>query len=125
HELQVRGSDRARREDMVFKPVEQSPPVRRTEKHDREVLDLSCLREGQRLEKLVQRAEAARKDDEPPGVFNEHVLADEEIAELDAEVDVTVQRLLVRQLDVATDGKTARLVAPAVDGLHDSRPAPG
>src|ERR1700747_2125637 len=104
---------------MLAQPVEQTLPVRRAEKDDRKVLDLSRLRESERLEELIERAEAARKDDEPSGVLHEHVLADEEVAELDAEVDVLVQRLLVGKLDVAADRESAGLVAAAVDGLHD------
>jgi len=61
---------------------------------------LARLRQGQRLEELVERAQAAWEDHESPRVLDEHVLAHEEVAELDAEVDVCIQLLLARQLDL-------------------------
>ena len=84
------------------------------------MLDLAGLGQRERLEELIEGAEAAGEDDETTRVLDEHVLADEEIAELDAQVDVPVHRLLVRQLDVASNGQTTCFVATAVDGLHDS-----
>ena len=89
------------------------------------MLDLAGLREGQRLKQLIERAKAAGEDDETAGVLDEHVLADEEVAELDAQIDVAVQGLFVGQLDVAADRQTADLMAAAVDGLHDSWPTTG
>ena len=59
------------------------------------------------------------------GVLDEHHLAGEEVAELDAEVDVRVEALLVRQLDVAADRQAAALPAAAVGRLHRARPAAG
>src|SRR5206468_5358419 len=109
----------------LFHPVKETTPVRRPEQNDREVLDLAGLSKRQRLEELVESAEAAGEDHEASRVLHEHVLAYEEVAELDAEVDVLVQRLLVRQLDVAAHGQPAHLVASAVDGLHDPGPATG
>src|SRR5256886_9876454 len=89
------------------------------------MLDLAGLREGQRLKALSERAKATGEDDETAGVLDEHVLADEEVAELDAQIDVAVQGLFVGQLDVAADRQPADLMAAAVDGLHDSWPTTG
>ena len=100
-------------------------PVVLAVQHHREVLDLAGLDQRQRLEQLVERPEAAREDDEALGVLDEHDLAHEEVAELHAEVDVLVQALLEGQLDVAADGDAARLLRPAVGGLHDARAAAG
>ena len=97
----------------------------RPDEHDREVADLAGLDERERLEQLVHRAEAAGQDHETVGVLHEHHLAGEEVAELDAEVDVLVEPLLVRQLDVAPDGQAATLAAAAVGGLHRARTAAG
>ena len=99
-------------------PVEESLPVRGPEKDDREVLDLAGLCEGQRLEELIEGAQAAGEDDESTRVLDEHVLAHEEVAELHAEVDVLVQLLLAGELDVAADRQAACLMAAAVDRLH-------
>src|SRR5207245_11800872 len=110
---------------MLLEPAAQRRPDGRAEEHDREVLDLAGLSQRERLEELVERAETARKDHESARVLHEHVLADEEVAELDAEVDVFVHGLLMRQLDVAAHRKPARFVAAAVDGLHEPGAAAG
>ena len=106
-------------------PVEQPRPVLGADEDDREVADLAGLDEGQRLEQLVERAEAAGQDHERVGVLHEHRLAREEVPELHGEVDVGIERLLVGQLDVAADRQAAGLLAAAVGGLHDPRPAAG
>ncbi len=70
--------------------------------------DRARLDQRERLEQLVERAEAAGRDDERARVAHEHDLAREEVAEAQGDVEVRVERLLVRQRDVApTD------VAPA------------
>ena len=92
-----RGSSRAG-------PPSSARPTRTTGK----CADLAGLDQGQRLEQLVQRAEAAGQDHERVGVLHEHHLAGEEVAELDAEVDVRVEALLVGQLDVAADRQSRR-----------------
>jgi hypothetical protein len=89
------------------------------------VPDLAGLDQRQRLEQLVHRPEAARQDDERAGVLHEHRLAGEEVPELDAEIDVRVDRLLVGQLDVAADREPAAFLAAAVRGLHDPGTAAG
>ena len=87
--------------------------------------DLAGLDEGERLEQLVERPEPAGQDDEGVRVLHEHRLAGEEVAELDAEVDVGVERLLVRQLDIAPDREAATLLAAAVGRLHRARTTTG
>ena len=98
-----------------------SPAQYRPDQHDREVADLAGLDEREGLEQLVHRPEAAGQDDEPVGVLHEHDLAGEEVAELDAEVDVRVERLLVWQLDVAADRQAAALATAPVGRLHRAR----
>ncbi len=56
--------------------------------HDREVAHLAGLDQGQGLEQLVHGPEAAGQDHEAVRVLHEHDLAGEEVAELDAQVDV-------------------------------------
>ncbi len=86
---------------------------------------LAGLDQGQRLEQLVERPEAAGEDHEALGRLHEHRLAHVEVLEGQAEVDVRVQRLLVRQLDVEADREPAALARAAVGGLHHARPAAG
>ena len=45
--------------------------------------------------------------------------------ELQADVDVGIERLLVGELDVASNRGRAHVVRAAVGGLHDARPAAG
>ena len=59
------------------------------------------------------------------GVLHEHRLAREEVAELDAEVDVRVEVLLVRQLDVAADRQAAALRQPRFAASMMPGPAAG
>ena len=77
----------------------------------------------ERLEQLVGRAEAAGEDAEPLGRLHEHRLAGVEVVEDEAEVDVVVHRLLVRQLDPEADREPAAFAAAAVRRLHHARPA--
>jgi hypothetical protein len=84
-----------------------APELAAHEDH-RELVDLAGLHEGQRLEQLVHRPEAAGADDERLRVLDEHRLAGEEVAELDAEVDPLVQALLEGQLDPEPDRQARR-----------------
>jgi hypothetical protein len=86
---------------------------------------LAGLDQSQRLEQLIERAESTRKDDEGIGVADEHQLPGEEVVELDAQVDVGIDRLLVGQLDVEADRERAGVLGAAVDGLHRSGTASG
>ncbi len=60
----------------------------RVEEDDRIELDLAGLDQRQRLEQLVERAEAARQDDEALGRLHEADLARVEVLEGVGEVDV-------------------------------------
>src|SRR5690606_871869 len=106
-------------------PLDESAPESTPHEDDREADDRAGLDERERFEELVERAESARQDDESAGVLDEHRLADEEVAELDAQVHVVVEAGLERQLDAQTHGHAVRLLRTAVAGLHDARPAPG
>src|SRR4029077_20987521 len=81
--------------------------------------------QGQRLEELVERAEAAGEDAEGLRVLHEHRLAHEEVAELYYERDVLVEPLLEGQLDVAPDRYAPAIARPAVRRLHDPWAAAG
>src|SRR5262249_30578619 len=124
-ELQVLGREHRRREPVLAQPVQQPAPVAAAKQDDREVLDLARLSQGQRLEQLVQRPETAWEDYESAGVADEHGLSHKEVPELDTNLDVVVQRLLVGQLDVASNREAAGLHAAAVEGLHHARTAAG
>ncbi len=102
-------------------PVEEAVPVGVAHQDHREVPDLAGLDQRQRLEQLVEGPEAAGHDHERVRVLHEHRLAGEEVVELDRDVDIWVEVLLVRQLDVAADRHAAGLVGPAVGGLHRAR----
>ena len=83
--------------------------------------DLAGLDEGQRLEQLVEGAEAAGQDHEPIGVLDEHHLAREEVAELDAEVDVgfipcSCGSSMLQPTDRPPPSRQPRLAASIVPG---------
>src|SRR5262245_384713 len=62
-----------------LQPPDETRPVVSPEHDHRELIDLSRLNEGERLEAFVERAETAGEDDERVRVFDEHRLPDEEI----------------------------------------------
>ena len=83
------------------------------------------LHQGQRLEQLVEGAEAAGQHDEALGVLHEHRLAGEEVAEVDADVDPLVEPGLEGQLDAEPDADAAGLAGALVGRLHRARAAAG
>src|SRR6266536_3489624 len=62
-EVDVLRRDHPLRQQFLSHPFEQLAPVVAVEEDDREVENLSGLDQRQRLEQLVDRAEAAGKDD--------------------------------------------------------------
>jgi len=95
-QFEVVGRDVPLGEHPLGHPVDEPAPVVGAHEHDRELSDLPGLDEGERLPELVHRSEAARKDDEPAGVADEHDLAHEEVVELERDVAVGVATLLER-----------------------------
>src|SRR5690606_6150973 len=112
-------------DDRVAEPVDQAAPVLGAEEDDGEAGDLLGLDEGEGLEQLVQGAEAAGQHDEALGVLDEHQLADEEVAEVQADVDVGVQPLLEGELDAEADRDAVRLQGALVGRLHGPGATPG
>ena len=102
-----------------LQPVEQPGPIGAAHEHDREVADLPGLDQGERLEQLVERAEAAREDHERARVADEHDLAREEVVE--AQRHACPRRWLtpglIGEVDVQPDRKR-----PAVAGALVRRP---
>src|SRR5207237_8182983 len=88
-----------------------------------EVHDLSGLDERERLVELVQRAEAAREDDEALGGLHEADLPRVEVVEGVRDVEVWIRRLLVRKPDVEADREAAALLRAALRRLHHAGPA--
>ena len=117
-ERKILGRDHPVGESAAAHPLEQRRPVRLADEHDREVEDLAGLDQGERLEQLVGRAEAAGEDAEALRGLHEHRLAGVEVVEDEAEVDVVVHPLLVRQLDSEADREPAAFAAAAVRRLH-------
>ena len=124
-QIQILRRDGPTFEQSALDPLKEAFPVAAPVEHDRKPADLAGLHERERLEELVEGPESAWEDDKPIGELHEHRLSDEEIAEVHREVQVSVLRLLERQLDVAADGKPARLLCASVRGLHDSGSAAG
>ncbi len=97
----------------------------RAEHHDWKLIDLAGLNQRERLERLVERPEAAGEDDERTGVLHEHRLSDEEVPEVDECVDVRIGALFERQLDVAAYRAPAAHSSALVGRLHDPRAGTG
>ena len=100
-------------------PLPELAPV----EQDRDRPDLAGLDQGQQLERLVERAEAARKHRHGARAEQEVHLAQREIVELEAQRrgDVGVGRLFVGQHDVEPDDSAPtscapRLAASMIDG---------
>ena len=108
-------------EQLAPDPVEQVVPVVGVEEHDGEVQHLAGLDQRQRLEQLVERAEAAGEDDEALARLHEADLARVEVRERVRDVEVGVRPLLVRQLDVEADREPAAFLRAAVRRLHHAR----
>ena len=83
------------------------------------------LHERERLERLVEGAEATGKNDRVARVLDEHRLAHKEVPERHTEVDPLIDALLERQLDAEADRDPARLERAAIRGLHDAGAAAG
>ena len=114
------------RRTRVLEPVDQPAPVARVEEHDREVADLLGLAQRRGLERLVERPEPAREDDEPARVADEHDLPREEV------VEGQRRRRRTRSATARAGARCrARPRSPppparaAVGGLHDPRAAAG
>ncbi len=105
--------------------LQERSPELRTHQHDRKVAHLAGLDECECLEEFIDRAESARHHHEGVGVLHKHDLAHEEVREVDADVEIRIRHLLVREFDVAADGVAAGFLGAAVGRLHHPRPAAG
>ena len=124
-QLEIAFVDLAAREHRLPQPAHQSGPLAVAEQDHREVADRRRLDQRQRLEHLVEGAVAAGRDHERTRVAHEHDLASEEVAEAKADVEVRVEVLLVRELDVEPDRDRTHVARAAVRGFHQPRPAAG
>ena len=116
-QLEVALRDRAGADERGADPVEQAVPEGRAEEDDGEGRGLPGLDQRQRLERLVEGAEAARKHDVALGRLHEADLAGVEVLEGVGEIDVGVDALLVRELDPEADREARR-----PPGRRGSRP---
>ena len=114
-------ADLAVGQDGVAQPADQAAPVVDAEQHDREAGHLAGLDQRQRLEELVEGADAAGQHHEALGVLHEHRLAGEEVAEVDPAVDPLVEAGLEGQLDAEADAQAAGLAGALVGRLHRAR----
>src|SRR6266566_4945147 len=112
-------------EHRLLQPGQQAGPVLLADQDDRELGDLAGGDQGQRLEQLVHGAEPAGQHHERLRVLDEDRLAHEEVAELQADVDVFVQPHLTVQRDARAHRDPAGLGSALVGRLHDPRTAAG
>ena len=107
--------------------VDDRVPVLAAVEDDGNLLHPPRLAQAERVEQLVERAEAAGKDDQRGRPQDEVKLPHREVVELEAQIgrDVRIRLLLVRQVDVEADALRAGFERAAVGGLHDAGPAAG
>src|SRR5207244_9100173 len=92
-----------RGQDLVAQPVQQALTIGCTKKEHGKPAEFCGLDQDQGFKHFVERTEAAGKEHKAPGVFHEHGLADKEIAEVDRDIDIGVDGLLARQVDVTAN----------------------
>src|SRR4029453_8175433 len=90
-ELEVTLGDHAACESLCADPGQQLVPVIAAEQDDRKVEHLAGLNQGQGLEELVCRTEAAGEDDEALGRLHEHRLPDVEVMERQREIEIGIR----------------------------------
>ena len=100
-------------------------PVVAAHQHDREVTHLAGLDQAERLEQLVERAEAAGEDDEAAGVADEHHLAREEVVELEAQLTYWFRPCSNGSSIPEPDRLRAGVAGAEVGRLHRARAAAG
>ena len=121
HEVEIGRRDEAVLEHAGADPVEQRSPVGAVAEHHRKAADLARLDQCQRLEQLVERAEAAGENHESVGRLHEHGLAGVEVLERQREIAVRIEALFLRELDAEPDGQAAGLLAATIGSLHHAR----
>src|ERR1022692_2447842 len=124
-QILVARGDLALGEDPAADPGQQPGPVLAADQHDRELRDLAGMDQGERLEQLVQGAEPARQHHERLRVLDEDGLADEEVPELQADLDVLIQPHLHGQLDAQAHRDTTHVRRALVGRFHDPGASPG
>ncbi len=123
--IEVFGVDRFHLNKTFADEGEEWLPVFLSHEDEGKIADFAGLDEGRDFKEFIECAEAAGQADEGVGVFDEHDLADEEVAELNEAIDVRIWLLLHGELDVAADGGAVGVFGAAVGGFHDAGPAAG
>jgi hypothetical protein len=121
----VRGADHGLRTQEV--EVDRASPPVLPDQHDRDRLDLARLHQRQRLEQLVERAEAAGEGDHRAGTQQEVEFPQCEVAKAQRQSRraIAVGPLRHRQLDVQADRDASRFKRAAIGGFHDPGAAAG
>jgi len=86
--------------EVLADPVDEATPMGGPDQDDGYPHGVAALVEGKHLEHFVDRAKSAGEQHKRCRVTGEHQLADEEVPEPQWYVDVGVELLLDRQLDV-------------------------
>src|SRR5438132_5267669 len=108
-------------EHCVANPANQSYPVLRIIKNNREMADLFCLNQQERLKKFIHCAEASWKNYEGLGVFDEHRFAHEKVAEVKRDVEVWIWALLKGKFNIAANRDISTFLRAFVASFHNAR----
>src|SRR5579885_964688 len=87
------------------------------------MLGFACLDKCQRLKEFIHCAKAAGENHKAFRVFDKHGFANEEVAEVNRDLHVSVDVLLVWWLHIAADRLPSALNSPPIRSLHDARSA--
>src|ERR1041385_4242034 len=104
HQVEIGRADKPARLHGGLHPTQQPPPETAPDQDEGKLRYPLRLHQGDQLEKIVQRAESARHEDESDAVLDEANLSGKEVVKVDRDVRITISVLLVRQLDVQSDG---------------------
>src|SRR5262245_37557942 len=102
--------------------VAHATPELAAHQDQRKRTDLPALQQSGCFKQFVKRTQPTRQNNVGARVLDQHNLANEEIAEFDVFIDVSVRFLLVWKNNVKSVGGTASLTRTAVCRLHRSRP---
>src|SRR5579863_1755206 len=107
--------------------VDGTRPIFFADQHDRDRFDLAGLHQGQDFEQLIEGAKAARERDQRFRALQQMHLAERKVVESKTQLrgDIRIGVLLVRQIDIQTDGFCPNFEGAAVRSFHDPRTTTG
>ena len=111
--------------DHVVDEITQIRPVGLAHNNDGKIPHLLRLDEREGFKQFVHGSKSPWHDHKTIAVFHEQGLADKEVIDRHATVEVGAGLLFEGELDVAANTRTSRIACPAIRRLHDAWSASG